>query len=55
MSSKSFSNLKNMVYSYLGYKKISLDNSLDSLIDDCLEEIEEIASFKYLYQEYDYI
>ena len=55
MSSKNFSKLKNMVYSYLGYKKINLDNSLDSLIDECLSEIEKISSFKYLYQEYDYI
>jgi hypothetical protein len=44
-----------MVYSYLGYRDLSRDIAIDKLIVECLEEIEEISSFQYIYQEYDYI
>lgn len=55
MSSVSYSDVCHLVYSYLGYRNLSRDPKIDKLIVECLEEIEEISSFKYIYQEYDYI
>ena len=55
MSSVNYSDVSHLVYSYLGYRNLSRDEKIDKLIIECLEEIEEISSFKYIYQEYDYI
>ena len=55
MSSVSYSDISHIVYSYLGYRNLSRDEKIDKLIIECLEEIEQISSFKYIYQEYDYI
>ncbi len=55
MSLKSYSNLKNNIYSYLGYKNIGYDENIDSLIDECMDEIEKISSFKSRYIEFDSI
>ena len=51
MSSKSFSKISKYVYTYLGYKNINDTKNLDSEIDKCLEEIEEINQFNYIYIE----
>ena len=55
MSSVSYSDIYHAVYSYLGYRNISRDSEVDKLIVECLEEIDKISSFQYIYQEYDYI
>lgn len=55
MSLVSYFDISHQVYSYLGYRNLSRDPKIDKLIEECLEEIEEISSFKYIYQEFDYI
>ena len=51
MSLVNYSDISHMVYSYLGYRDLSRDIAIDKLIVECLEEIEEISSFQYIYQE----
>lgn len=55
MSLKNYSNLKNNIYSYLGYRNIGYSADIDSLIDECLEEVEKISNFDYRYVEFDKI
>lgn len=55
MSLVNYSDISHMVYSYLGYRDLSRDIAIDKLIVECLEEIDSISSFQYIYQEYDYI
>lgn len=55
MSLKNYSNLLDNVYNYLGFKNIEKNNDIDELIMECLDEISSISSFKYRYQEFDYI
>ena len=43
----SYSNLKDNVYLYLGYKNKKYDESIDNIIDECLLEVEKLAQFKY--------
>lgn len=50
MLSKSFLNVSNHAYTYLGYKNIK-DCNLDKEIDECLFEIEKISQFNYIYVE----
>ena len=55
MYSRNYSNLLDNIYNYLGFKNIEKNNDIDELIKECLKEIEELSSFKYRYQEFDYI
>lgn len=55
MSLRNYSNLKDKIYYYLGYKNINRDESIDILIDECLDELSNIARFKALFVEYDYV
>ena len=51
----SYSNLKDSVYLYLGYKNKKYDESIDNIIDECLLEVEKLAQFKYMYMEFNYL
>ena len=53
MSSKTFSKISKHCYTYLGYKNINECQELDLDIDKCLEEIENISQFKYVYVEFE--
>ena len=55
MSSINYSKIYPLVYSYLGYRDMKRDIKTDKLIIECLEEIEQISSFQYIYQRFDYI
>ena len=55
MCLRNCSKLKDLIYFYLGYKNISKGEEIDLLINECLEEVVELSSFKYIYQEFDYI
>ncbi|MCR5231685.1 MAG: hypothetical protein K6B64_03465 [Acholeplasmatales bacterium] len=55
MSAKNYSNLYLAIYSYLGYRNLTKDPRIDKLIEESLKEIEEISSFQYIYQEFDYL
>ncbi len=48
-----FSTLKPSVYHYLSYRKMPCDPSVDSMICECLDELERMDSFRFLYAEYD--
>ncbi|MEE1115760.1 MAG: hypothetical protein UH851_02750 [Clostridia bacterium] len=48
-----FSTIKPSVYHYLSYRKMPCDPSIDSMICECLDELERMDSFKFLYAEYD--
>lgn len=52
MSSVKSLKLQNSIYTYLGYKNIKPTADIDCLIDECLKEIEQLNSFKYIYQEF---
>ena len=52
---KNYSSLIDNTYSYLGYKNIPKSKEIDLLIEECLKEVIELSSFKYIYQEFDYI
>ncbi|MGE5626961.1 MAG: methionine synthase [Solirubrobacterales bacterium] len=43
---------KNEVLRYLGYKNQVLDDNMNSLINSCLDEINEISEEKYLYNSF---
>ena len=43
-----------LAYSYLGYRNIEPNEHIDKLIDECLKEVEELAQFQYICQEFDY-
>lgn len=43
-----------LAYSYLGYRNIEPSKEIDKLIDECLKEIEALAQFKYICEEFDY-
>lgn len=53
MSSKTFSKVSRFAYTYLGYKNINETRNLDDEIDKCLEEIEQISQFKYVFVEFE--
>lgn len=53
-SLKNTSSFINTVYSYLGYKNIEHDEAIDKLIKECIEEVEELSQFKYIYSRFDY-
>lgn len=55
MSLRNYSKIKELAYYYLGYKNINKDDSIDKIIDDCIDELDKIQSFKALFVEYDYI
>lgn len=55
MSSINYSKISHLVYSYLGYRDMNRDEATDKLIIECLEEIEQISSFQYIYQRFDYV
>lgn len=55
MYSRNYSDLLDNIYNYLGFKNIEKNNDIDELIKECLKEIEELSSFKYRYQEFDYV
>lgn len=55
MSSINYSKISRQVYTYLGYREMARDEKTDKLIIECLEEIEQISSFQYIYQRFDYI
>ena len=41
------------ILKYLGYGKNKPDDRVMNLINECIEEVEEISKFKYVYNEYD--
>ncbi len=43
-----------LAYSYLGYRNIEPSKEIDKLIEECLEEVEKLAQFKYICEEFDY-
>ncbi len=43
---------KDLIFKYLGYRKIVPDKKTLDLIDECIKEIESISRFKYIYKEY---
>ncbi len=45
--------MKNNILKYLGYHNISPNEIINKLIDETILEVESIAKFKYIYQEYD--
>ena len=55
MCLKNYSSLIDNAYSYLGYRNIPRSKEIDLLIEECLKEVIELSSFKYIYQEFDYI
>ena len=54
MSLKNISNIYDLAYTYLGYSKLSRSSDIDKLIEESIEELEKIAQFKYIYQDFDY-
>lgn len=54
MSLRNTSKIKKHAYTYLGYRNMPHDERTDKIIDECIEEIERIAQFKYIYAEFDY-
>lgn len=44
--------MKEQIYKYLGNKGIDVDESIDSLINECIELVKNKAGFKYIYQEF---
>lgn len=47
-----FLKIKENALKYLGYQGQSIDSSIDCLIDECLEEINKMASFKAVYKSF---
>lgn len=45
-----FLKIKENALKYLGYQGQIIDNSLSDMIDECLEEIDEMSSFKAVYK-----
>ncbi|MCR5705256.1 MAG: hypothetical protein K6G48_00420 [Acholeplasmatales bacterium] len=43
---------KDLIFKYLGYRNVEPDPKTLKLIDECIEEVKSLASFKYIYQEY---
>lgn len=41
--------MKDEILRYLGYKDNNCDESISNLIDDCLEELDKISNFSYVY------
>ena len=41
--------MKDEILRYLGYKNNDCDESISSLIDDCLKELDKISNFSYVY------
>ncbi|MBP5445888.1 MAG: hypothetical protein J6Y28_06930 [Acholeplasmatales bacterium] len=41
--------MKDEILRYLGYKDNNCDESISNLIDDCLEELDRISNFSYVY------
>ena len=52
MSLVKCSDIKDLVYSYLGYRGINSDLEIDSLILECFSEVEELSQFRYMMYEY---
>ena len=48
-----FSAIKPSIYSYLGFKGVQPDGRMDALILQCLEELQKIQQFRYLYRQFD--
>ncbi len=46
---------KDLIFKYLGYRKITPDQKTLDLISECIKEIESIARFKYIYKEFNEI
>lgn len=51
--SVNFSELKPAVYSYLGFHGVGESEQTDAMISSCLEELENIAQFNYIYKTFD--
>lgn len=45
-----FSKLNKSIYSYLGYRSVGRNAETDEAISGCLEELEKIAHFRYIYK-----
>ena len=41
--------MKSEILRYLGYKNNDCDNEISNLIDECLEELDKISNFSYVY------
>ena len=54
MSSKNISNIYDLAYTYLGYSSLSRSPDIDKLIDESIKELDKIAQFNYIYQDFDY-
>ena len=47
-----FSKIKENALKYLGYHHQTLDEKLNNLIDECIEEIEKMSSFRATYRKF---
>ena len=47
-----FSKVKDNALKYLGYQNQKIDDSFFQLLDECLQEIDQMASFKVTYQSF---
>ena len=52
MSSKNISNIVDLAYTYLGYSNQTRSDEIDKLILESIEELDKIAQFKYIYQDF---
>ena len=54
MYSVNYSNVCDLAYTYLGYSNQTKTEDIDKLIMDSIDELNEIAQFKYIYIDMDY-
>ena len=54
MSSRNISNIVDLAYTYLGYSKLSRSSDIDKLMMESIDELDKIAQFNYIYQDFDY-
>lgn len=45
-----FSKLEKRIYSYLGFRSVEKNAETDAVIRDCMEELEKLAHFRYIYK-----
>ena len=48
-----YSEIKPSIYTYLGFKGVKPEERVDRLISLCLEELEKLQQFRYLYKQFD--
>ena len=52
MSLRNYSDLINLCYAYIGYKKENKDLYIENKVLEAIKELENISQFKYIYVEY---